>query len=457
MQKSEFVRSLDFIDSWLSFRMRQVDIPGCAVAICHKNQIIFSQAYGYADTERAIPLTTKHLFRIASLTKLFTATLLMKLQEEGKIAINNKIADYLSWTKVHDDPRFADITIRQLLSHSSGLVRDGSRGDYWHGLIPFPDSRELHKLLLEATIYNAPNRISKYSNLGFGLLGEAIEKVTGRSYAECLTEKVIKPLNLTNTYPEYSTYIHSRLANGYTRLFRDKRQAVFKAVPTNALIAATGVCATAEDTCLFLADRLSNKSSLLVEDSIAEMHRPQVALSTDPRSGGRGLGCVVRPFGERTVVTNIGSFPGYHTIVTADIKNELIVAVFTNSNDAYDKEIMEGIYSVFDYFESVKDAPLSTEQTKFEGRFFSARGADQFVAHKDGVIAIKPDSWRPFSSPETLTYLDSTTLFIAQARDSDYAQGETVCFDFTGSSPVVNYAGKTMWTEEEYVKRLTNE
>ena len=93
MKKQTLDRSVDYIKSWLTFRYEREEVPGFVVAIAHKGQIIMNEAYGYADLEKKAKLTTNHIFRIASHSKTFTATALMQLQEQGKIRIDDYVAD----------------------------------------------------------------------------------------------------------------------------------------------------------------------------------------------------------------------------------------------------------------------------------------------------------------------------------------------------------------------------
>ncbi len=111
--------------------------------------------------------------------------------------------------------------------------------------------------------------------------------------------------------------------------------------------------------------------------------------------------------------------------------------------------------SVIDYFCDNGAGPVPLDWAGFEGRFLSARGADEIVVTPGRIVAIKPDSWRPFVSLEELRYLDPSRLVISRARDSDYAEGECVRFDFGAGGLVVTYAGKTMWPERSYYHPTT--
>src|SRR5262249_47033672 len=131
--------ALDYIPQWLEYQMRETEQPGCVVAIVHKGQIVLEQAFGYADLTNRTSLTPRHRFRIASHSKSFTAAGIMKLREAGRLGLDDRIGRH-----VHGlHPEVAEATIAQLLSHSAGIVRDGSDDGPWQDRRPFLDAAEL--------------------------------------------------------------------------------------------------------------------------------------------------------------------------------------------------------------------------------------------------------------------------------------------------------------------------
>jgi len=152
MDKTALERAAKYIKDWLRFNYERGDTPGFVVAIAHDGKTIFNEAYGFADLENRTVLTPQHLFRIASHSKTFTATAIMQLQERGKLRIDDSIVDYLPWLKQHKDRRWRSVTIRQLLSHGAGVIRDGLKNDYWSVEELFPSEAEFKKDLLAANL-----------------------------------------------------------------------------------------------------------------------------------------------------------------------------------------------------------------------------------------------------------------------------------------------------------------
>jgi D-alanyl-D-alanine carboxypeptidase len=131
MFKEIVSQAVPFIDHWLQFRYARLEMPGFVVAISIDGKVEFLKAYGYADAEKGEPMTTDHVFRIASHSKTFAATAIMQLAEERLLHIDEPVAKYVSWLRDHKDHRMEKVTIRQLMSHSAGMIRDGKDANFW--------------------------------------------------------------------------------------------------------------------------------------------------------------------------------------------------------------------------------------------------------------------------------------------------------------------------------------
>lgn len=456
MNKQALGQSVKYIKSWLRFRYEQEEIPGFVVAISHKGKVLLSEAHGHADVEKKIKMTPNHIFRIASHSKTFTATALMQLQEQGELRIDDYVTDYLPWLKDHTDKRWQKVTIRQLMSHGAGVIRDGLDADYWQLERPFPDTDTLKKELLEAKLIIDTNKKLKYSNFGYSLLGMLIEAVSGEPYNDYVTAHIVKPLGLQNTGPEYRPEINSQLVTGYARREATKTRLPIAHVDTQSMSPATGFYATAEDLCIYFSAHSVGSGKLLDDESKKEMQRVQWHAKVPGQSNHEdyGLGMEIEYLGERTTISHGGGFPGHITKSIADPKDDLVVVVLTNCLGGPASALAKSIYNIIDYYQD-NTSPVKSKHginTLLQGRYMNLWSVTDVVVIGDKAVCIYP-GWQPFSQPEKLEYVSDTTLKITETGSFD-SEGELIHFALKdGKVSLMNYGGSTMWPEAAWIKR----
>ncbi|MES2330897.1 MAG: serine hydrolase domain-containing protein [Bacteroidota bacterium] len=187
--------------------------PGYAFGIVLDGKLVYSGSGGYSDVDKKIPATTKSMFRIASMSKSFTAMAIMKLRDEGKLKLDDPVYLYIPEMKgqklTSDAP---EITIKNLLTHSAGFPEDNPWGD--RQLADTDD--ELIALIKKGISFsNDPGLTYEYSNMGFAMLGYIIKKVTGIPYSEYIAKNIWKPLGMNQAEWEYSKVPANELAHGY--------------------------------------------------------------------------------------------------------------------------------------------------------------------------------------------------------------------------------------------------
>src|SRR5271168_559048 len=131
--------ALAYIPQWLGYQMRATEQPGVTLAVAYKGEVVLDIAFGWADQAAGEALTPRHRFRVASHSKSFTATAIMKLREQGRLKLDDTAGQYVSG--LHPD--IASATLAQLLSHSAGVVRDGPDCAYWVDRASFLDEAAL--------------------------------------------------------------------------------------------------------------------------------------------------------------------------------------------------------------------------------------------------------------------------------------------------------------------------
>lgn len=177
--------------------MDDQNIPGFTVAVVKENKIVYKNAFGLKSLESKEEMTTTSLFHQASLTKPFVATCIMQLVEKGKISLDDPVIKYLPYFKINDE-RYKTITIRQMVTHTSGMP---DVMDYeWNN--PVYDDNALERYvrsLTEKELIAAPGEIFRYSNMAFEVLGDLIAKVSGLSFEEYVQENMLTPLKMKNS------------------------------------------------------------------------------------------------------------------------------------------------------------------------------------------------------------------------------------------------------------------
>lgn len=421
--------TLDFLDSWLTLRSKWDDAPGFAVAIMKDGELVLNKAYGQADQETGERLTTDHMHRIASQSKSFTATAIMQLQETEKLRIDDTVATYLPWLGDHRDTRWQEVTIRQLLSHSAGVIRDGLDSTYWALRRPFPTSDELKEAVLAAELVFDPNVQMKYSNYGYSVLGLVVEAASGSGYAQYVSEHIFAPLGLTNIATDYTDTLP--LATGYTRQTLRKDRLVFPHVPANAMAAATGFVSTPADVARFYDALRPGTGKLLSDASKKEMQRMQWPVGGE-RGDSYGLGLDVVHHRNRTLVGHSGGFPGFISRTWADANDGLVVAVIANAHDTRPTLWANAIIDIIDEF---GDELAKDDVYKYEVRLGGTHGIGQVIAHPGGLRLIYANSWWPLDQMEVLEVVDDVTLKIAKASGFS-SPGELIQYTFNADGSV---------------------
>src|ERR1039457_945025 len=199
----------------------------------------------------------------------------MLLAEEGKLRIDDCVIDYLPWLKKHSDKRWSKVTIRQLMSHGAGVIRDGLEEDYWQLEQPFPDTKRFQQEIMETKLVIDNNVRLKYSNYGYSLLGFVIEAVSGQPYNDFVTARIVKLLRLKSTGPEYTKSIENRLVTGYSRQEFNKKRLPIAQINTHSMSPATGFYSTAEDLCAYFTAHMVGSGMLIDDESKKEMQKVQ--------------------------------------------------------------------------------------------------------------------------------------------------------------------------------------
>ncbi len=232
-----------------------------AVLVAVNGNIIYNDAFGYANIEEHILNTSDTKFRIASFTKPFTAMLILQLVEDGKLQLDGKLTQYLA---EFPEEKGQNITIHQLLTNTAGITGESRITDLIDIEKEFYTRAELLEIIAQQELVFEPGKGREYSNFGYALLGLIIEEVTGKSYDEVLQEKICDPAGMKNTLSDVTAQPIENRAVGYTYdYFNGLEEASF--LDMSFAFGAGHLLSTVED--LYLFDRALYSNSLLTDES----------------------------------------------------------------------------------------------------------------------------------------------------------------------------------------------
>jgi CubicO group peptidase (beta-lactamase class C family) len=341
MVKKELIKStLHLIDNWLDYQVYFKEIPGLSVGIAINDEIIFKKEYGYANLENKTKLTYQHLFRIASHSKLFTATAIMILYHEGKLSIDDKVSKYLPWVQSSKDKSLEHIRIQHLLTHSSGITRDGNTAHWFN--FNFPTLEEIKTQFQERVRFFEPSETIKYSNFGYSLLGLIIEKVSGQKYSDFIQKRILSPLEMQNTVVDVDETNLVKHVTGYTRRLPKQERKPYNHVSTKVMNSATGLSSTVEDLIKFYRAHMFGNDVLFPDFIKREMQRTQFKGEILEK----GLGFSIEKIGNTTLVGHGGGFPGFITQSGLIQDEKLVIVVLTNAVDGPAYILLSGIVKI---------------------------------------------------------------------------------------------------------------
>ena len=315
-------------------------VPGVSAVVGRGDQVLFAGASGLADIESARPATPDTVFYAGSLSKIFTAVLTLQLVEQKQLSL-----DYTDLKTFRDDRA---ISVHHLLTHSSGLQREGDFG-YWFSA-DFPDASALTAYLSTADLRSSPGENLHYSNIGYAALGLVIERATGEPYRKLLRSNVLEPLGMRASgapgpvagvatgYSPVGRIIPSeqrpfagvgrQVGNRHVREYHDAR----------AMSPAFGVYTSANDLSRLARFLLSSGEHEVLSAGMREKMRTRQA-------SGWGLGLKIGTLDGRRVARHEGWFAAHRSHLLLDVDSGISVVVLTNSDGASPADIAEILFN----------------------------------------------------------------------------------------------------------------
>ncbi|WP_257349728.1 serine hydrolase domain-containing protein [Pseudalkalibacillus decolorationis] len=337
------------LDEKLEETLESEKLPGLSVCITDQNFNHWEQVYGVQLASTKNPLQTQHCFRAGSTTKTMIAVILMQLREEGKLSLDQTIESLLPELV----PNGEGISIRQLMNHRSGFedylwVQDNGR-PMISKFKTHPNDRFTPEQLVEkgtnAPVHFQPGAGYYYSNTNYIILGILIEELTGDSIQDVLKERIITPLQLSQTYFPTDNEIKVPYAVGHSKLddnlqVTEHIESEIENLNVSLAWSAGALISTPMDLNLFLAGLFSNK--LLSEESLKEMIQFQ---PTNDEGLSYGLGLYRFEFNNAVAYGHPGGIPGYETVMLHVPKDRIYISIMINQMPSNALKIAEKVYN----------------------------------------------------------------------------------------------------------------
>ncbi len=301
----------------LARTQREGRVPSLAAALVRDGSVVWLGSRGRATGRAQAPPAVVH-YRIGSITKTMTAALVLQLRDEGRLSLGDPVSAYLpevTWP----------VSLRALLAHAGGIVAEPP-GEWWEraGRGPFA---ALAASLSGITAPHEPGATHHYSNLGYALLGEVVARLRGRSWEECLSQRLLGPLGMRRTgWSPAEPY-----ARGYSVAPYAPTLTPEPATDTGSMAPAGQLWSTVTDLAAFTALLLGDRPDVLEPSSVEEMCVPQAGTAVAGLASGYGLGIRLVPGGSGTLAGHTGSMPGFQASMFVDRKRRTGAVVLANA------------------------------------------------------------------------------------------------------------------------------
>jgi CubicO group peptidase (beta-lactamase class C family) len=307
-----------------------------SILVAFDGEILLSSGYRYANWELNVPNTSSSIFRLASLTKPFTALAILMLQERGKLDTSDPICKYISDCPVAWQP----VTIHHLLTHTSGIPDYAAFPDALHQAALSRSVTELIDSFRDKPLDIPPGSLFDYSNSGYVLLGTIIESVSGMSYENFMVNNIFSPLSMKDSGVDSTSRILKDRSGGYTIDGRNLENNAY--VDPSNLFATGDMYSTVED--LYRWSQALFTHQLVTQSTLNQILSPQVVA---PKYNAEyGYGWIISETLGHRVVWHDGSLPGFHDYIAHYPDDQLDIIILSNLDTSDVLAIARGIEEI---------------------------------------------------------------------------------------------------------------
>jgi D-alanyl-D-alanine carboxypeptidase len=315
------------LDAFTADYMRSMNAPGMTQALTDTTTTLRTAGYGFANVDQKVPVNPEHLFQIGSITKSFTALIVLQLFDEGKLDLHRPVLEYLPWLPINMP--YGPITPHHLLTHSSGL----------------PDAEAIFQSDPAARHVQgfAPGAHFHYCNLGFAILGQIVEKLDGKPWYQCLQARMLTPLSMTQTAPVITIDSSARSATGYQPFFDDQvypRQGRLVPKPPEVFASPAGsIAAPAGDMARYLRLLLNGAQGpngrIVSADGFRLMTTPYIQATEFSPTAFYGYGIAVDVLDGHKILRHTGGMNCFASSIHVDLDGGVAAFASINAMQGY--------------------------------------------------------------------------------------------------------------------------
>jgi len=434
--------AIELFSAWVEAQMAYRGQPGLSVGLVYDQELVWARGFGHADREAGVKAGPDTIYRIASITKLFTATAVMQLRDAGRLQLDDPITRHLPWFAIENrHPQAPPITIRHLLTHTSGLPREAAF-PYWTES-EFPTRGQIRESLPGQRTILPTETEWKYSNLALTLAGEVVAAASGEDYADYIESRILEPLGMRDTSVRPIDPDHPRLAAGYGRRLPQGTREPSPYTDCRGITPAANMAATVEDLARFamlqFRDGPAGGAQILKGSTLREMQRVHW-LEPDWQAGW-GLGFRITRQNGKTYIGHGGAVPGYRTQVKLCPAERTAVIVLTNADDGepviYADRALARVAPALSKAArpETQAAPPDPAWRRYTGRYRNMWRDWQVLLLADGLVCLDPSLPDPAPCMGRLTPAGEHA-FRLETADGFGQNGELVVFELDGEGAV---------------------
>ena len=351
-----------------------------SILIAKDGKVLISKGYGMANFEHVVPNKPQTKFRLGSITKQFTATAIMQLQEKGLLNVNDQVKKYLP-----DYPNGDKFTIHHLLTHTSGVTSFTGFPEYEEMMVNHLSPEEIIATFKDKPLEFAPGSQYKYSNSGYFLLGYLVEKISGKPYDEYLQENIFGPLGMKDSGYDHNHLVQMNRATGYAL---DKGELVNSSyIDMNIPHGAGALFSTVED--LYKWDRALCSEQILSKVSLEKM------FTTFKSNYGYGWS-INQQFGHKRI-SHGGGINGFVTNISRFTEDDSLIVVLSNLENSHMRKINRDLAAIL--FEEPYELPEEKKVAQIDNNIY-----DLYV----GTYQLEPKIFLSVTNEDNHLFVEAT-------------------------------------------------